>query len=111
MDYAAKRSHVIGVLDAVRRKTNDPVYARALQRVTSIAVWVVDQNRYKPEVSARQMLEQVLHEIDLYRQKMFIDGFGDAGFHDAVVRAKELVIDAFQELIDKEEEAAEKASV
>ncbi len=69
MDYTAKRSHVVGVLDEVRRETDDPVFARALQRVTSIAVWVVDQNRYKPDVSAVKCCEQVMHEIDLYRAK------------------------------------------
>lgn len=111
MDYTAKRQHIVGVLDEVRRETDDPVFARALQRVTSIAVWVVDQNRYKPHVSAVELRDNVMHEIDLYRQKMFIDGFGDMAFHDAVVRCKELVEKAFQEIIDKEAAAAEKATV
>lgn len=112
MDYTATRQRVIGFLDEIRRDTDDVVFDRALQRVTSIAVWILDQNRYKPDVTMAELRELVMEEIDLYLQKMIIDLFGDQALYDAVVRSKELVDQVFQELIAEEEKAAaDKATV
>lgn len=102
MDYTAKRQRVIGFLDEIRRTTDDMGLERALQRVTSIAVWVLDQNRYKPEMTAAELRDVVMDEIDLYMHKMYVDGFGDQAQYDGVVRSKELVEQVFQELITEE---------
>lgn len=109
MDYMAMRGRVVGFLDEIRRGTDDPTFNRALQRVTSIAVWVIDQNRYKPDIDVAQIRDCVMQEIDLYLQKMFIDGFGDQALHDAVVRGRELVDEVLQQLIT-ESGAARQAS-
>src|SRR5690606_42164747 len=58
VDYEAWRERVIGYLDRHRRETDDPALARALQRLTSIAVWVLDQNRYKPHVGAAELRDR-----------------------------------------------------
>lgn len=110
MDYTAKRQRIVGFLDEMRRGADDPVFARALHRLTSMAVWVLDQNRYKPELSMAELRDHVMQEIDLYLQKMFVDGFGDRELHDAVVRGRELVDEVFQELIKEAGSAAEKAT-
>lgn len=103
------RGRVVGFMDEIRRGTDDPTFNRALQRVTSIAVWTIDQNRYKPDTDVAQIREYVMEEIDSYLRKMFIDGFGDQALHDAVVRSRELVDEVLQQLI-KETGAAEKAT-
>lgn len=102
MDYAARRERVVGFLDKHRRETDDPVFARALQRLTSIALWVVDQNRYKPDVSAAELRQQVEDEINAYLRKMYVDGFGDRALHDAVVKGAELVDEVFRQLMAEE---------
>lgn len=107
VDYEAWRERVIGYLDRHRRETDDPALARALQRLTSIAVWVLDQNRYKPHVGAAELREQVVQEINSYLKKMYIDGFGDRALHDAVLRGAELVDEVFEQLILEERTAAQ----
>lgn len=106
MEYAVRRERVVGFLDKHRREADDPVFARALQRLTSIAVWVLDQNRYKPHVGAAELREQVLHEVKSYLQKMYVDGFGDPALHDAVVRATELLEEVFDQLVAEEAASA-----
>ncbi len=91
MDYAKLRERVVGFLDEHRRRTDDAVFARAMQRLTAMAVWVMDQNRYKPDVDVAELREQVEQEINLYLHKMYVDGFGDRALHDAVVRGAALV--------------------
>lgn len=96
------RERVVGFLDEHRRQTDDAVFARAMQRLTAMAVWVLDQNRYKPDVDVAELREQVEQEINLYLHKMYVDGFGDRALHDAVVRGAALVGEVFQQLIEEE---------
>lgn len=110
MDYTPMRQRIVGFLDEIRRGTDDPVFDRALQRVMSIAVWVLDQNRYKPEFAVTELRDNVIREIDSYLQKMFIDGFGDRALRDAVLRGRELVDEVLQELIKEAEAATDKAT-
>lgn len=99
------RERVVGFLDEHRRQTDDAVFAQAMQRLTAMAVWVLDQNRYKPDVDAAELREQVEQEINLYLHKMYVDGFGDRALHDAVVRGAALVGEVFQQLIEEESAA------
>jgi len=99
MEYAELRARVVGALDERRRSTEDPYERKALHRVTSIAVWVVDQNRYKPEVSLPELRDMVLEEIDIYLHKMLVDGFGDQQLVRAVQEARERVADLLDDVV------------
>ncbi|HLT58045.1 MAG TPA: hypothetical protein VKZ69_04655 [Limnochordales bacterium] len=99
MDYAELRARVVGALDERRRNTEDPYEEKALHRVTSIAVWVLDQNRYKPGVELADLRDMALEEIDIYLHKMLVDGFGDRELVRAVQEAREVVAALFAQLI------------
>lgn len=99
MDYTALRQRIVGFLDEIRRETTDPVFDKALQRVSSISVWVLDQNRYKTEMDIATIRDAALQEIDLYSQKMFVDGFGDENLYRAVVKGRSLVAEVFGEIV------------
>jgi|GEM_PF-3165645 len=99
MEYADLRSRIVGAIDERRRATDDPVAEKALHRVMSIAVWVVDQNRYKPHVDVAKLREMALEEIDIYLHKMMVDGIGDREHVRAVQEARELVADIMADLV------------
>lgn len=99
MEYADLRSRLVGALDERRRATDNPYEQKALHRVMSIAVWVVDQNKYKPAVDLAALRAMTLEEIDIYLHKMLVDGFGDRELIRAVQEARELVGDLFSQLI------------
>ncbi|MBO8140602.1 MAG: hypothetical protein H0Z37_00305 [Firmicutes bacterium] len=107
MDYAGLRARVVGALDERRRNSDDPVVRKGLHRVMSMAVWVLDQNRYKPEMELRTVRALIMDEIDIYLKKMFVDGFGDEGLRRAVEEGRDLVATVLDELIAASSQTAD----
>jgi len=99
MEYADLRSRLVGEIDQRRRASDDPVVQKALHRVMSIAVWVVDQNKYKPHVDLPALRDMTLEEIDIYLNKMLSDGIGTQQEVRAVQEARELVADIWTRII------------
>ncbi|HEY8496306.1 MAG TPA: hypothetical protein VIK98_04640 [Limnochordales bacterium] len=110
MEYADLRTRLVGILDERRRTSGDPIVQKALHRVMSIAVWVLDQNKYKPHVDLPALRDMTLEEIDIYLNKMLAEGIGSQQEVRAVQEARELVADIWNQLIREAAQGGVKAA-
>lgn len=104
------RSRLVGEIDARRRTSDDPIVRKALHRVMSIAVWVVDQNKFKPQVDLPALRDMTLEEIDIYLNKMLTDGIGSQQEVRAVQEARELVDEIWTQVIREAAQGGVKAA-